>query len=102
MVDVAVIPLAKIEFIPEPLKEKLRTREREPGFDWEAIMATIATARGVKKSWCDFAFVVKNGLNYWKVLQGNYDESFSDGQAGAPVQSRQADAASRARGAQND
>lgn len=55
-------------------KAKLKTRLRDPAFDWDAIMRALPRAKwGLESRTLTFNFLIENDDNFRKTLDGNYD-----------------------------
>ncbi len=55
-------------------KAKLKTRLRDPAFDWDEIMRKLPEAKwGIESRTLTFNFLIENDDNFRKMLEGNYD-----------------------------
>ncbi len=73
--------LSKIISLNESRKTKLRTRLKEPNFDFEQIIDKIQidTPFLISGDWrVDFDFIIKNDNNYIKILEGKYKKELSN------------------------
>jgi len=73
--------LSKIISLNESRKTKLRTRLKEPNFDFEQIIDKIQidTPFLISGDWkVDFDFIIKNDNNYIKILEGKYKRDVSN------------------------
>lgn len=98
--------LATVQSLSNSRVRRLKARLADTNFNWDAILAKIPDAVGVHgQGWFGFDFVIGNDTNHLKLMEGKYDQSFGagvgqgGGQAAQP--SKQEDAISRARRAQN-
>lgn len=54
-------------------KAKLRTRLKDPAFDWQEILREAKNATGwAQKNFLTFPWVIVNGENHVKLTDGNY------------------------------
>lgn len=72
----------KLRALTPNRKAKLATRELEAAWDWEELCALLSSPAQVSDSWVDgftgfgFDWVILNGHNYVKILEGKYRERF--------------------------
>lgn len=65
--------LAKITTINKPRKKHFAVRIQEPAFNFLEILAKAKGSEFLRtSSWFGFDWLIKNELNYVKVLEGNY------------------------------
>jgi hypothetical protein len=80
--------LSQVHTLNEPRRRALRTRVREPAFEWAAILERLGACIGGwmhSQGLLDFDFVTKNSRGYVRLLEGNYDaRAAGQGPGGAP------------------
>lgn len=67
--------LPKVKTLSNTRAKKLKTRIREPDFDFVKIISKVHGSQKLKSegSWFSFDWILENEANYVKVLEGNYD-----------------------------
>ncbi len=71
--------LALVQKITAERRKQLKVRAADSGFDWERILARIATAYGVHGAqWFTFDHLIKNGTNYVKLEEGARDTPWGE------------------------
>jgi hypothetical protein len=91
----AELGYAKIDKLTPGRKEKLKTRSREPAFDFQQILKAFKTfkpeiqAHGERKAWKpDFDYVIRSEDTYTKILEGRFrtDETKKSKQPGCLIE----------------
>ncbi len=67
--------LPTVKTMSEARLKKLKTRIREPAFDFIGIIKKIYISKKIRydSQWFSFDWVFENETNYIKILEGNYD-----------------------------